>query len=623
MDMSGFIGVLQLDGSPIDDVTMAGVRTILRRRGSDEPRIARPGELALACWPHAIPDPAPGPESAADDAVRLALVGSIVNTGESVTRLYQKLGPDFVGLVDGQFSLVIWDPSSRSLFGARDRFGLKPFYYHISGNRLVCASEIKAILEVPGIRRAPDYEGLADQIFCGAPLADRTLFAGIRQLRPGYALSVQGGRVHTAPYWDLEYRYRYGRSDADVAAELTELLADAIRIRCGEGLRVGSHLSGGLDSSVIAGCAAKSVSPLKTLSIRFAEGAMYDETYYAKLVAAHVGTEYHEATPTADDLAFYWPALVWHLEAPLPNASGFSYFMVSRLAAEHVDIVLTGHGGDEVFGGYPAQFVVGLGSTSGFASTQAPSVATTSLATRLRRRLRLAGVRGLVDKLRPRGRQGGIVGAEAEWVRLHCGLPASRNPILGKRLRGILGDYAPLDDYLDTFRTAATEHLFDRCLHHDLRCYLPGLLRQSERVSNATALESRVPLLDRRIVEFMATVPPEQKVRGFVPKYMLRMVGSWLPDEVRERKDKLGFPTPIPKWLAKDLVPWTRAVLHSTECLDRGVIDPDEIRRGTLNPGEVWKAVNLELWHRIFIDQDPAWCAQTDRISSGRFASAR
>jgi asparagine synthase (glutamine-hydrolysing) len=634
--MSGFIGVLNLDGSPIDAGILAGIHQILARRGSEQDEIFARGEIALAHWSRrdvAPPERQPIHNELA--SIHLLLAGGIFNTralaaelrgrghhlrsdsaAEVVVHLYEDEASNCVRHLNGQFTFLLWDVRLKRLLGARDQLGLKPFFYYQDGELLICASEIRAILEIPGVRRGCDYQGLADHLFAGAPLSDRTLFSGIRRLPPGYTIGVQGRRIQTHAYWDVDYSYQFGRSDQAIAGELAELLTDAVRIRTAGEASIGSHLSGGLDSSVVTSLASRQVHRLRTFSIRFDGEARYDETYYARLVAEQIGAEYHEDAPTAHALAAYWPALIWPLEMPLTDASGFSYFTASRLAARYVDNVLTGHGGDEVFGGYRAQFEVGFGAAPWFAVNPPAPQRSAPVAVRLLQVLRRDGARGIVDRLVRRAKRRGIEGPEDRWIRLHCGQLPGENPLLDQRFVRALGGYSPHEDYLRPFVLAPTDHLFDRCLYHDLRSYLPGLLLQCERVSNAVSIESRAPILDHRVVEYMATVPPAQKVRGLVPKRLLRMAAAWLPQEVLGRRDKSGFPVPTYDWLSRELAPWARSIILSPRTLDRGILDPDELRRGGLGPTELWQALNIELWFRIFLDQDPELCGQAVRITS-------
>jgi asparagine synthase (glutamine-hydrolysing) len=337
-------------------------------------------------------------------------------------------------------------------------------------------------------------------------------------------------------------------------------------------------------------------------------------------MSAAAGAAYHEAVPNGDDLAAVLPGLVWHVEMPLPNLGGFSYYTVSRLAAEQVKVTLTGHGGDEIFGGYSAQFETAFGTPPFSANNPEPMppVPAFARAASFGRRLAALGLSETARRVRKRVRPTPLT-LDEKWIALHCSRPPQQNSLLSPLFLSKLNGYSPVDDYLSAFRSAPTSELFDRCLYHDLRCYLPGLLHMEDRVSMAMSVESRVPLLDHRLVEFMATVPPAQKVRGLQPKAMLRAAArSAIPDEIRNRRDKRGFPVPFQFWVLDVLKDLSRDVLLSPQSLDRGIIDADRLRHWRLSAQEIQKALSLELWFRIFIDQDPEW---TDRASAATGSS--
>jgi asparagine synthase (glutamine-hydrolysing) len=635
--MCGFVGCVRLDGAPVDPDALARMRDTMVYRGPDDAGLYVQGPVGLAHRRLTIVDlSAAGHQPMANEDHSLWLVynGEIYNAvelaaslrarghtfrsssdTEVILHLYEEEGERCVERLNGMFAFVLWDARREVLFGARDRVGIKPFNYYLGPDRFVCASEIKAILADSEVPRAANPEYFADSLFAGYALDDKTAFRGIRQLPAGHSFTLQGGRLRTRKYWDVAYDYDHTRTDARVEEELRALLDDAVRIHCRSDARVGCHLSGGLDTSTVVGFAARHQRPLKTFSIRFDGDAHFDETPYARAVARHAGTSHEESTPGWTDLERLFPSLLWHLEVPMPTDGGFAYYMASRLAARHVKVSLTGHGGDEVFAGYPAQFRAAFGTTEMFPHTPLPGACRPSAAARLAALVRRHGVRGLVDRLRRPAAPPATL--EELWISLHCGPPPATNPLLSPAFVRSLGGYTPRDAYLRPLREAPTEHTLDRCLYHDLRSYLPGLLHMEDRVSKSVSVESRVPLLDHRIVDFMATVPPEQKVRGHEPKGLLRRAAApVLPAEVRERRTKQGFPVPVPAWMTGELAPMVRSVLLSPACLGRGVLDPDALRRGRLGTGQLWAALNVELWFRVFIDQDPAWCAHLGTASA-------
>jgi asparagine synthase (glutamine-hydrolysing) len=538
---------------------------------------------------------------------------------EVIIHLYEDEGARCVQSLNGMFAFVIWDSRTRTMLVARDRIGIKPLYYHLEHGLFACASEVKSLLAHPEIATEVDDQGLADCLFTVAPLGHKTLFAGIRQLPPAHMLTLTTAGERIERYWDVEYRYQEGRTQTRIVSELGDLVDDAVRIHCRSDAAVGCHLSGGLDSSVVSSLGARHRGRLDAFSVRFAESEYYDELEYASAVARAIDARHFTVTPQASDLMSLLGTLTWHQEFPSPSAGGFSYFAVSRLAASRVKVVLTGHGGDEIFGGYPAQFQAAFGSTEMFDLSKFPRQAPLPPWHRLRRVMRREGMVGVARRLM---RQPDTVeSSEAQWIRLHGGEDPARNPLLHPGLVRRFGDYSPARDYLQPLLEAPTDRAFDRYLYHDLVSYLPHLLMKEDRASMAVSLESRVPLLDYRIVEYMATLPPEEKVPHRIPKELLRAVAMpLLPAVIADRKDKTPFPVPLREWLAGECGPQIRALLRSEASLDRGIFNPRVLRDPCLSAGEMLAVLNVEAWFRVFIDRDPAWLPAVPGPGRGAFA---
>ena len=345
------------------------------------------------------------------------------------------------------------------------------------------------------------------------------MFRNIREVEPGHWLSVdlETGRPVIRKYWQLHYNYDRSRSDEAVKEELLYRLDESVKIHCRSDAALGAHLSGGLDSSTVAALAARHRQGLKTFSIRFAENGFLDETRFAKAVARHVGAEYCEGEPTPMDMATRLPYLLWHMDVPMASQGGFAYFMTSQLAQRHVKVSLTGHGGDELFAGYPAQFQASFGRTDMFLQMNySHRIAKAPIERSVIKSLFDRGLVGLYRSVQDR-----LFKPEKNirdlWIQLHCNHWPGGNPIFETDFRKGLDGYTPVDDYTKPFHEVGTDQVLDQCLYHDLVTYLPSLLHLEDRVSMALSIESRVPLLDHRLVEYLATVPPDQKVRGLVP----------------------------------------------------------------------------------------------------------
>ena len=643
--MCGIVAAYRRNGGRVDRNIVIEMRDALRHRGPDDEGLFVEANVGLGHRRLSIVDlTAAGHQPMTNEDGNLWLVfnGEIYNyvelaqglrarghrfhshtDSEVILHLYEEEGEDCVKHLNGMFAFVIWDRRTGAVFAARDRVGIKPLHYHDGADWFLCASEIKALLAHPAVRTAPDHEGIADYLFTGHTLGAKTMFAGIRQLPPGHSLTLSNGRLRIREYWSPEYRYQWDRTDAQVVDQLAELLDDAVRIHCRSDAALGCHLSGGLDSSLVTALAARHRENLESFSIRFAEGQYFDESPHARAVARHVGTIHREDMPGPDDLNAMYARLMWHQDVPMTDAAGFSYYSASRLAARHVKVALTGHGGDEIFAGYPAQFQAAFGSTEMFDLSKRPGARPAGRLERLRRAVRREGVQGLLRRIGRRSATRPAPGISELWMLTHCGADPGTNPDIHPRFRSALGGYSPRRDYLAPLEHAPTDQTLDRLLYHDLRVYLPSLLHKEDRASMALSLESRVPLLDYRVIEFLATVPPAQKVRDMMPKALLRAVGRpLLPASVVDRRDKSPFPSPEHQWMRAGRLPMIDALLAEHRTLDRGVFVADDLRAGRLEPQARLTAFNIELWFRLFIDRDPYWLDLASEGSSRVIAAS-
>jgi asparagine synthase (glutamine-hydrolysing) len=634
--MCGIVAAYRRSREPVDPAVVKAMRDILTHRGPDDEGLLVKGHVGIGHRRLSIVDLTPAgrqPMANEDGTLWLVFNGEIYNyveladelrarghrfrshtDSEVILHLYEEVGEACPTHLNGMFAFVIWDQKTDSIFAARDRFGIKPLHYHDGPDWFLCASEIKALLLHPAIQPTADVQGLADYLFAGHPLGRKTLFRDVRQLRPAQCLTLRQNRLDIRDYWRPQYRYAWDRPWNRTVAELADLMDDAVRIHCRSDAALGCHLSGGLDSSLVAALAARHRGELDTFSIRFHEGGPFDESVHARAVASRLGARHWEDDPGPDDLMATYATRMWHQDLPMPNAAGFTYYSASRLAVRHVKVALTGHGGDEAFAGYPAQFQVAFGSAAMFDLMTNGEPRPPGWLTRLRLAARREGTRGILERIVRRLKRAPAPGRWDSWIALHCGLEPVRNPVLDRRFRARLGDYTPRVEYIAPLQQAPTDEPLDQLLYHDLVVFLPSLLHHEDRASMAVSLESRVPLLDYRLIEFLATVPPNQKAQGLIPKALLRAVAQpLLPPSVVERRDKVPFPSPERFWLRDGLLPMIDTVLTEPRTLDRGVFAPDELRRGTLSPQATFIAFNVELWFRLFVDRDPSWLGLVER----------
>jgi asparagine synthase (glutamine-hydrolysing) len=622
----GILGVVNLDGAPVDSCLLSRMRDVMIHRGPDDGGLFVDANVGLSSRRLAIVDLSKAghqPMPNEDETLWLVFNGEIYNfvelaeelsqkghhfrsstDCEVLLHLYEELGPNCLSRLNGMFAFAIWDSRRRRLFAARDRLGIKPFHFFHDSQRFIFASEVKAILEDPTIPRVPDERAIADYFFCGFPQEGKTFFRGIQTLLPGEALCIEQGQRRTWVYWRPQYQHDTTRSESRLVEEVGALIDDAVRIHCRSDAALGCHLSGGLDSSTVACLAARHRGQIHSFSVRFHDYPI-DETPLARVVSRHAGTRYHDITASWRDLGRLLPSLVWHMDMPLHDPGGFSYYMVSKLASDFVKVSLTGHGGDEVFGGYPAQYELAFGSSAVQNSMTRLADPTIPISYRIRRAIARDGILGTFRRLLSRLGTPDSPTPEERWTRLHCGREPERLPEISRGFVAQLNGYSPRASYVASFREAATDELFERALHHDLRSYLPGLLHIEDRVSMAHSLESRVPLLDYRIVEFLASVPVHQKASPDSPKKLLRAAATrWLPPEITERALKANFTWPFTDWISKPLGPNVRALLTSRFAGTRTIFTDGALSSPAFLRTFGWQAVNLELWHRIFIDRN-------------------
>jgi len=516
---------------------------------------------------------------------------------EVIVHSYEQYGLRCVDRFRGMFAFALWDERRRRLLIARDRLGIKPLYYGMVKGRLVFASELKAILRLPEVDRTLDWRSVSHLFSFLTTPKDAAIVAGIKKLEPGHLMVCSAGREPLIErYWDVEFRPDHSKSERDFQEEFRALLEESVRLRLIADVPLGAFLSGGLDSSsVVATMARLCPQPVKTFSIGFEE-AEYSELDSARKVATHFGTDHYELTLAPDVLSVI-DDITAFLDEPFGDSSAIPTYMVSKLAAEHVKVVLSGDGGDELFAGYDKYLVE----------------------QRERRHPLPALVRramGMAARCIPEGVRG------ANYLR-HFSLDGPAR-------------------YLDAstlFRADQKEHLFTRAFAssmqacdptaarlremaagrgdwlsqlqlNDLKNYLPlDILTKVDRMSMAHSIEARVPLLDHKLVEFAATVPAEMRLRGGTTKYIFKQaMRGILPDEIIDRP-KRGFAIPLGQWFRGKLEGFASDLLLSSASRQRGVLNPLYIkkllamhRQGRNLDMQLWTLISFEMWCRKFLD---------------------
>jgi len=538
---------------------------------------------------------------------------------ETILAGYRRWGPDVVQHLRGMFAFALWDARDGSLFCARDRFGMKPFYYTIVDGRLYFASEAKALLPfLPAIET--DMEGLRDYLTFQFCLGGKTLFSGIRELLPGHVLTVRNGVVRVERYWDVYYRLDWTHRGSYFEERLRELMRQSVNIHLRADVPVGAYLSGGLDSSIVATLAAD-VQPEKLAAFhgRFAIGPEYDESHYARDVARSTNIDLEIVDIDVDDFTSNLARVIYHLDYPVAGPGAFPQFMVSGLARRSRKVVVGGQGGDEMFGGY-ARYLVAYLEQCLKAAIDGTMRSGNFVVTYESILPNLTALEQYKPMLQDFWRDGLFEPMDRRYFRLIERTGHLSNVISWSEL----GAYSPFETFRDIYLAdnLEGESYFDRMTHFDFKTLLPALLQVEDRMSMAHGLESRLPFLDHPLVELAATIPADVKFEGGQLKRVLRTAfGEILPASISERKDKMGFPTPLNLWAAGPARDYIRDVLSSSAALSRSWVDN---RRVLLEHGGesafgrgFWGLLSLEIWQQQFHDKASEFRALRERVPAG------
>jgi asparagine synthase (glutamine-hydrolysing) len=628
----GIYGIVALDGAPAPAEALRAMGQLTHHRGPDDEGRHVDGPVAMGMRRLSIIDVGGGhqPLTNEDGTLWLVTNGEIFNfrelradlearghkfrTGsdsETILHLYEDVGDALVDRLNGMYAFALWDAKRRRLLLGRDRLGVKPLYVWQDASRLIFASEAKAVLAAPGVSRELDPAALASYLALGYVPAPQSIFRGIRKLPPATVLSVEGGKVTERCHWQVPGVVDRARTEADWIGATREQIERSVRMQMVSDVPIGAFLSGGVDSSaVVAFMAAASDRPVKTYAIGFGGGAaesFYNELPYARQVAQLFGTDHHEIV-VRPDVVVLLQKLLWHMDEPIADTAFITTYLVSEFAHRDVTVILSGVGGDELFGGYRRYLG---GHFQGYFD-------------RLPQGLRRAAF-ALGERL-PSDRHSPLLNA----MRLAKGFLASAGLPFDERYRSYVEVFSddvaaalmrtPAEEGADplarAFAAATGDDDLNRMLRVDAQTQLPDdLLLLTDKMSMAVSLECRVPLLDQDLVDLAARMPEDVKIRGGRLKHAVKAaLAEVLPASILERK-KRGFGTPMGAWLKGDLAPVLRDVLSTESVAARGLFRPAEVARliaaheanredGT---DRLLALMNLEIWARIYLDRrEPA-----------------
>jgi asparagine synthase (glutamine-hydrolysing) len=633
--MCGIAGIVNLNGAPVDREEVQAMCDSIAHRGPDDQGFFVGSVVALGMRRLSIIDLDGGHQPLAneDGTVWVVFNGEIYNfqslrrqllshghrfatdtDTEVIVHLYEDYGSELVQHLRGMFAFAVWDERKKQLLLARDRLGIKPLYYAETGNRLVFASELKAILQISEIDRQLDWSAVNHVFTSLTTPSSQSIIRGVRKLEPGHLLTAgQKQKPRVSRYWDVVFEPDYRRTTADLVEELRERIDESVRIHMVSDVAVGAFLSGGIDSSaVVANMVRQTERPVKTFSIGF-KAAAYNELPYARAVARAFATTHHELILEPDIMSIL-DDLVWHLDEPLGDPSVIPTYMVSRLAAEHVKVVLSGDGGDELFAGYDKYRV----EQNERRYSRLPGFA--------RRLLRVIG-HAMPDAAKGRGFI--LRHSLSGWERYFDAGTIFEEQARGKLLHPDVRAAVAKDDPWRDARIWLARHdgsWLSAIQYLDLKSYLPrDILTKVDRMSMAHSLEVRVPLLDHKLVEFAATIPPELALSRGEGKLMFKAaMQGILPSEIINRPKK-GFAVPLGHWFRGELESFARDLLLSSRCRDRNILNVEYVerllafqQRGRPLDFHLWTLISFELWCRAFLDRHASSPAITpaDRFST-------
>jgi asparagine synthase (glutamine-hydrolysing) len=623
----GIHGMVSLMGEPVDPALMRRMGKVTEHRGPDDEGLFVHQSCAIGMRRLSIIDLAGGhqPISNSDDTLWVVCNGEIYNfqelraeleargcrfkthsDTEVVLHSYAEYGDSFVNKLDGMFAFAVYDMKRQRLVIGRDRLGIKPLYYRLDSKWLVFASEAKAILAVAETGPQLDPLALDSYLRLGYVAAPRSIFAGIQKLPTASLLVVEDGRTRIKSYWTLPADVDRTTTEEEWVEQLRASIERSVTSQMVSDVPLGAFLSGGVDSSAVVAFMAKASSkPIKTYSIGFSGGSadeFYNELPYARQVANQFSTDHHEII-VRPDLVTLLPRLLWHMDEPIADSAFLTTYLVSEFARREVTVILSGVGGDELFGGY--RRYLGDFYLNRYKLIPKP----------VRALLAKVGAKMPSDRHSPllntlRYAKGFLASAEMSFEERYLNYVQT---LSNEKVRSLLGRSEELgvDAVTAALRDATSDDGLNRLLFTDASTQLPDdLLLLTDKMSMATSLECRVPLLDQELVELSARIPESLKIRGGNLKYLMKKaLRGVLSDDILFRK-KRGFGAPMGAWLKKELKPIVRHVLSEDAIKRRGLFRPTVLQELISDhdsnrqdyTDQLLGLFNLEIWARIYLD---------------------
>lgn len=625
--MCGLTGIWEYSGAKIQQETLLRMNNTLIHRGPDDFGIYTEPGIGLGHRRLSIIDLSGGkqPLCNEDGAIWVVFNGEIYNfkelgsvlkskghifkthsDTEVIVHAYEEWGESCIERLHGMFAIALWDSRQKKMVLVRDRLGKKPLYYFENEKRLIFGSEIKAILEYPGISRSVNLQALSDYLSLGYVPSPKTMFTGIFKVPPGCYMVCQSGFITVKKYWDVDFHDDSGQSFKQATQRTRELLFEAVNCRLISEVPLGAFLSGGVDSgSVVAAMSHFMDAPVNTSSIGFSEDS-YNEVQFAKDVADRYQSDHHQYIVKPDAVEII-KKLSWFYDEPFGDSSAIPTFYVSNLARQNVTVALSGDGGDENFAGYRRYY---FDQRENWVRRFLPRI--------FREKVigTMANMYPKADYL-PRVFRGKSFltnisksPIEGYFRSLSIFSEEDKQDLFNQEIKGALGGYQSLSVFEGHYDAAQSRDLLSKIQYVDFKTYLPDdILVKVDRASMANSLEVRCPLLDHRLIEFVATLPSNFKLRGIEGKVILKQaVRDLLPESIIKRK-KMGFGLPVAEWLRDGIQEFSKNIIF--ESSSHGLFEMpfinriwDEHQRGIRNrSGELWQLLMFNLWYKRFIEK--------------------
>lgn len=535
---------------------------------------------------------------------------------EVIVHLYEEYGLDFVQHLRGMFAIALWDSGRQRLILVRDRLGQKPVFYRLESGRLSFASELKALLQIPGIPRVLNRKSVLKFLTLQYVPHPHSILEGFQKLPPATIGVLENGQFHLSNYWTPPYDQPDETRAAigDWKDELRETLTEAVRLRLRSDVPLGAFLSGGVDSTVICGLMQSQLDrPVQTFSIGFPIAA-FDERTYARQAAAKLGTDHHEAVVEPDAVGIL-PQLIWHYDEPFGDSSAIPTMYLSRMTREHVTVALTGDAGDELFCGYDRYKAVRIAGLMDRAPAWVRRLWNSGLVAKIPASVRQKSFRRRLKRLLE------TIGQEPErrylnWITIFN--RARLQWLVTDELWQLTENDDPATCVFEAYARYPRRDFVTRTTATDLLTYLPcDILTKVDIASMSVGLEARSPMLDHKVVELAARMPIQVKQSMKQGKRVLvETFADLIPPDIQTRK-KMGFGVPIDHWFRNELRPLLEEVLLSPRCLDRGLLNPESVRQLVAehtssqfdHAYRLWNLLCLELWQRMYLDNPPPMSA--------------